>query len=504
MKTRSAWLPSLLLALVLTACGTGGGGDGSASSQGSAGAGTGTVGILFTDATTDDFDAIKITIHRIELLAVDGERVEVFFSAAGETVDLLQLANVSQLISLADVPAKFYEKIRLTLSKLELIRDGQVIAAPKLPGNGKLDLNPRMTFFVEPASTLLLEIDIDAKKSIHIVRQGNGGYHFRPVVFVKLLRAGQLGKLVRVHGVIKEIERDDDGGREFELCPQRFMLAQHHEDDHEDDRERCAEVKVTNDTSIFDENADPVDFSALAVGAEVTVFGRFQKDDDEDKHHQSSSSDDVDDDHGERDRHHDLHLNAFVIEIGPLGTFTSLDGEVVTSPTPVNAVTAFDFTVDPAQNGIPAGTRLSAQLQAQTKVFSKSGVELDSSAIQPGRFGTVNGILLLSNTVPDAIKLTLVVLDLLPDQVVKLSGIIGQINPENRQFELETATDTKECVVAPVGTQIVRVVSSSSGLSSELVGFDALETGQEADVFGATYEAGCLVARLIVIFVVQP
>ena len=469
----------VLLALILTfgflVTGCGGSSGGSASFE-NGGPETGTVAIVITDNPTDDFDAIELTFIRIELLAADGERVEIFSAPDGVTVDLLKLANFSELFALSQsVPAKLYDKIRLTLKKLELVRkdhagnDIERIAV-KLPGNGKLDLNPRMQFLVKPGSTLIVQLDIDAKKSIHIVGTGSGAYQFRPVVFVKLIGGGVLGKLIRLRGVIENPVSDGAGGDTFNLCPANpNALAE---------LDRCINVKVTDGTSLFDGNADPIVFGDLKAGDSATVIGQLSRDDEA------------------------LVLIAAVVEVGAPDTFTTLTGTVDTTPTSITDT--FDFTLDPAQGGIPAGTSIQVQLQNETKVFSKQGQELEFQSIQAGLTAAADGVLRLSNTDPDTLKSTLIVLDLLKAQLVKLSGtVVEPIDSATRQFFVENAIGGQECVVAAPDARIVRITSSSSeGLTSDLVEFDALAPGQDVNVFGTSQQGACLVADTIVIFIV--
>ena len=58
-----------------------------------------------------------------------------------------------------DVPARCYNKIRLTVSEIKLVKldaDGDPVEFnAKINGNGKIDLNPRGTFCVGPDETVL-------------------------------------------------------------------------------------------------------------------------------------------------------------------------------------------------------------------------------------------------------------------------------------------------------------------------------------------------------------
>jgi hypothetical protein len=205
------------LAMQLAACGGGGSGDPPSMSP-PAPMQMGSVGILITDGPTDQFSEINATITQISLLGSGAPQV--IFSG-NTTIDLLDLESHSDLFALADdvIPGTF-NKIRLTLSGLELVRRdsaGNVIERiqPRLPGNGKLDLNPRSSFAVAPGEALLIELDLDMDKSIHIVTTGNDRVQFRPVIFVRILRGDVLGRLTRLFGTVEDI---DTAARSFDLC----------------------------------------------------------------------------------------------------------------------------------------------------------------------------------------------------------------------------------------------------------------------------------------------
>ena len=204
-----------LFALLLASCGgqvTGGGGASTGTPDQISG--TGVVALLITDAPSDEFDAIEVTVSRIELLG--DERVEIFSGLV--TFDLLQLERFSKLLVVADgIPPGPFDKIRMTLEELVLVREvddgrGGVTREemrPSLPGNGKLDLLPRESFTVPQGEMLPIEIDMDARRSLHAHESGNGEYRFRPVVFVKIVRdMGEIRKFARVNGIIRRLSED--------------------------------------------------------------------------------------------------------------------------------------------------------------------------------------------------------------------------------------------------------------------------------------------------------
>ncbi len=363
------------VALWLVACG-GSGGGGGANVSDSVSSGTGTVAVAITDAPGSDFDEINVTVTRIQLLS-DADQVTIF--EGNETFNLLQLSEVSQFFVIADgVPPGPWAKVRLTLSDLELVRkndQGDVIETfhPHLPGNGKLDLNPRTMFFVTPGGTLLIEIDMDAKNSILAVGTGNGKYQFRPVVFVNILEPGALGKIIRLEGTVDGEPGDD----EFKLCLTS-------------DPGLCVEVHVGAGTAIFDGNADAIPFANLVADDNVIVYARFRPDD--------SPADDPDD-----DAENDFDVDALVVEVDNSGTFVALTGTA--DGAPVSDI--FPFIIDPAQAGLDAGTTVQVQLQATTPIFSKEGDVLDANAIAVGVMGTASGVL----SGGTSLKSTIVILD---------------------------------------------------------------------------------------------
>jgi hypothetical protein len=367
------------LTLWLVACGGHGGGSSSdTSGSGSAVGGTGSVAVTFTDAPSSDFDEINVTVTRIQLLSDDGGHVTIF--EGNKTFNLLQLSEVSQFFAIADgVPPGPWVKVRLTLDDLELVRkndQGEVIETfhPHLPGNGKLDLNPRTMFFVVPGGTLLIEIDMHAKKSILAVGTGSGKYQFRPVVFVNILEPDALGKIIRLEGTVDGEPGDD----EFKLCLNS-------------DPELCVEVHVGPGTAVFDGNADPIPFANLSVDDNVIVYARSRPDD-------GSPADDPDD-----DAENDFDVDALVVEVDNSGTFVALTGTADDAP----VMDMFPFIIDPAQAGIDAGTTVQVQLQAATQIYSKEGDALDASAIAADVTGTASGVLSSSTS----LKSTILILD---------------------------------------------------------------------------------------------
>ena len=396
---RLAWSrwPLLAVLALLSACGGGGSGGGSVSSGGN-----GSVAVLVTDGPVDpdDFSHIFVTFSAITLIGPDGQ-VEIFDGE--ETLDLRELEDASTLVTLGrDVPAGHYEKIRLDVSEIELVpADGGPSIFPKLPP--KIDLNPRGSFVVEPGELLLVQIDMDAGKSIHVVETGHGGFRFRPVIFVDILNGAHDGKLVLLRGVVDEV--GDDSLLLCETHPVSKPLGatrsteRRHDDDDDDDQgedegeddddhgeddDHCAEVAVDADTSLFDASADPIELADVEAGDQASVLGRFLRDGDE-----------------------DLDFLAEVVLLGD--DVLAVDGEVSEE---VDAQDRFELELDPGQGIVTDDGLLRVQLQDGTKLFERSGDPLDPEDIAVGDAARAVGVLALSSSSDDLLKAAWVMLRL--------------------------------------------------------------------------------------------
>jgi hypothetical protein len=333
---------------------------------------------------------------------------------------------------------------------------------PHLPGNGKLDLNPRGEFRVVPGETLAVQLDVDANKSIHIVETGNGKYQFRPVVFVDIITDAFKERFVKLHGVIHDV---DDTDREFKLC--RTTIAVCDSDDEDDDTTLgCVEVDATDKTSIFDGSGKPMSFGALDEGEEATVFGRLTRDDDDD-------DDDGDSDDAELD---DLTLVASLIELGPDGAFLKLSGHAtsvsVTATGGGNRM--FQFDVD-AGHGIVVPATLTVVLQQGTLIIDRHGNTLTDTDIKPGTAMTVRGVLDVAN---GALYASLVMIDTTANE--QLSGTIGAIPDGACGLKVMTAQGDRSVHVG-TGSEIFLIEDGSS----KQIGVGDLAVGQSVDVYGA-------------------
>ncbi|MBW2185645.1 MAG: DUF4382 domain-containing protein [Deltaproteobacteria bacterium] len=250
---RSWWFLSgliLICSLVLFACGGGGGSSSSTEPT------TGSVAVLVTDAPSDEFKAIDITITGISLIDDEDNLIEIWSMPSGQTIDLLELETEAELFTLAsDVPVGLYNKIRLQVSVVELVNFDDSRIDVDVPASGKIDLNPRGQFYVSADETLVVQLDIDANKSIHLVNPNH--YRLRPVVFVDILTVGDIGRLVRLPGEILSV---DTLNNQFVLSAQNREFLIH----------------VDNDTLYFGEQGTPTAFTGLLAEDLVTVIGHFR------------------------------------------------------------------------------------------------------------------------------------------------------------------------------------------------------------------------------------
>jgi len=480
-KSRSILATILFACVALFLASCGGGGSGGSSTANVTGQ-SGSVALLMTDAPAEYFDKIMVTVEKAELLS-DGGRVTILDET--RTFNLLKLTDARVFAIRNDVPAGTYSKIRLTLSKLELIKldefGHEMTPIPvKLPGNGKLDLVPRGDFTVVPGGSLVIQIDMDANKSIHIVKSGSKDkYQFRPVIFVDIISDVVDGNIVRVHGTIRDIDPVD---RDFELCNSSIDI-NYRDDDHVD-RDGCIDVAVVDRTSIFDEDGQPASFDDLIEGNEATVYGKFRRDDDYDYH-----DDDYDDDH-ELD---DLELVAGVIELGPEGTFLTLNG---TAQSSVDVDDRFTLAVEAGQ-GFVAGTELTVQVQDGTKVIDRQGNLLSVADISLGDVVAVDGVLDISAD-PDLLYAALIVLDMDAASRTSLSGTVAT-NPDG-SCGLTVSTATGDRSVRTTDADVY-LVSSTGTSGSEPISVSDLMSGQQVDVYGVEATDGCFDADLILAFV---
>lgn len=442
------------------------------------------VTLLLTDAPSDEFDEINVTISSISLLGGD-EQIVLFEGL--ETIDLLMLENFADLFAITeDVPAGSYSKIRLQIDDLQLVRkddDGNITETiyPDLPGNGKLDLNPRDSIELSPGDDVVLQLDIDARRSIHIVGTGNGRYRFRPVVFVELFDEANDGKAVRINGEIVAI---DESAGTFEVCQQSPSSS---DDDSEsdsngnsntdgdvDDEGDCLTVNTSENIGFFDGNADSAAFADLMVGDSVLAIGQFVYGD-------------------------ESMFNSSVVAIDSDDVFGRYSGVVVNAP---DANNTFDLLLDVGQ-GFVSDSVISVMVTPGTGVADEKGERLDTSFIEPGVEAEIDGLLMLSNTDPDVLKAIYLMLDIDNDgdsdeEEVSISGQVLSIDESTNSLVLAT-TESDRCVVLDEHTEIFLITVVDGVSSTDAIPLSEIEIDAMADVYGDESVDGCVVSRTILV-----
>lgn len=256
-------LGAVVGAVVVTSLpGCGGGGDGGGPDLPAAG----TVALLLADAPAVECDELWITVTEATLLPrPGGEPVVLYDSAKGIRVNILEFADEDFVFVVRDdVPAGRYAKIRLAISKVEVVGGPCESVVTQLP-SGHLDVTPRGPFDVEPGRTLSVRLDLDANKSINLhPADGSRKCIFRPVAFCEIEKSAPLRRCPHVvRGTVVDLDVGGDGGAtigfELDLLGSRGTI----------------DVVLAADAAIFDESAAPVGPDAIDVGDRVSVRGRL-------------------------------------------------------------------------------------------------------------------------------------------------------------------------------------------------------------------------------------
>ena len=223
----------------------------------------------------EDIESLTVTITRIVLDLDKAEPAEedpeegeeeeknnaskvVVFS--GEMpVNVLDLSGVSQLISLEEVPAGRYTKIRLEIKDPELVLKADpetVVTNIHLTANARLFIG--VDFELEDGANRILVLDFGG---IHLVRTGHGGYVLTPQLRASLEILTVEDTFVR--GVIASVDYEVNS---FVLLVEGGEIA----------------VTYTEETEIFlptDDAETPTGTEAdLVAGLEVYCFGALFSD----------------------------------------------------------------------------------------------------------------------------------------------------------------------------------------------------------------------------------
>ncbi len=251
----------LLMCCALGACGGSGGSSASPAAVGGTPQ-TGGVTLLVGDAP-GDFDEILVTMESAALIGEDDQQ-RTLDLAEPIRLDLLELRNITEQLIDTDIPVGRYCKIRLQITDLVLnkLDDAGVVTeseSPPLPANGRIDLNPQGCFDIVAGEDLIIEIDFDLERAIHIVSTGNGQVRFRPVVLVDVHERADRARIARLFGRVANL---NEAEATFDLCKPN-------------DEGECVSVHLADDAFLLDANGVQISLAAVPEGDTVILFGRF-------------------------------------------------------------------------------------------------------------------------------------------------------------------------------------------------------------------------------------
>lgn len=456
-------------------------------------AGTGSVGLLVTDAPSDDFEAVNITIQRIELIK-EGRTSSLIFEGL-ETFDLLALRDASELFSFTgEVPIGRYHKIRMTLADrgIELVDRQGRREHPELPPGNQVDFDPSVSIDVSGNSMQIIEVDIDVDRSIYIDPSRGNLYRFRPVVHTQIVKNILHGKLARLRGTVVSV---DEETQKFRLCQMRrphafISLAQGHgrspelsavdaplpeKEERHHPRRRCVGVTLSPFASLFDQNGDPItELTQDDQGMQAMVAGRLHP-------------------HGAA-----MEMTSHLVLFGAPGTFAHPRGIVASD----YDETTEQFTLD------LRGDRpdLIVQLQRGTKIFEYGGVEVDTDAITEGRYASAIGLITEDDEGMTRFKAVVVSLKLEEPDMEPLRGEITAVvlepDREREECHLELALDDGAEQGVSVSRETRIMLIDSEGQTSSLARLGDLKPGDRAEIYGppAMEEVHCMRSRAVIAF----
>lgn len=469
--------------------------SGSSGSNGALVVDTGRVSLLITDGVTDKFDQINLTVQSISFVKADDDGQETIVFDKPQVINLLALQSYSNLLVTTAIPVGVYEKIRLRISQVELVRfvgedNKSESSIAKLPANGKVDLNPRGSFEVTAEGHLMIELDVDADKSILVIKKGNGKdeYNFRPVIFVKILGVDkEKSRLVLIDG--KVLTRKEAG---FQLCTSNKEHDEHDDEyesdddeaeykakdkgDHETERDddRCMVVLISENTVIQNSLIESVLESELEQGDVVTVLGKANG-------------------HGIDALH--VVIEAKNKEISELALFT---GDATSA---VDGGNNFTMNRDD-KAAIQSLTALAVSLVdgSAVRVFDKNGTEVKTDLIVVGSAVDVFGLAMPDVHSAEKIKAAFVIINNdVKDN--KISGTIAAINKDKSQITVTVVSDVFSgdvCVDVKQAALFILDIVDGKVVSKE-ISINELQADMLIDVYGQAKDMGCVLADVVLL-----
>lgn len=503
-----------LVATSLLGC-SGGGSEGSTAALSTTTTPDAVVGVILTDATSDEVEQVIATFTRIELVGPDGSFV---MFEGEETVDLLDLADAYELFTVTSAPPDTFDLVRFEINSVRIVseaEDGSLVTAPVALSSSTIDVAFAGGFTVAEGQVLFLEADFDVEKALELMAEDDSGeLTLTPLIFIEIHDELPAHKFARVHGAVDEVT---EAG--LRVCDTQLVSSI---DSIPRSLDVCVDVAFDELTTAFGEDGLPIIPPVLMVGDPVTVVGRLDRritsippiprghlpppDECRLWHLDRTTGDQpppqrceeflvVPDnavliDHDGFPIGDIFGINAYVVERGELETFSRFEGKATTTV----LADQFDFLVEPNQ-GIVTDLPILTTLFPQTRIFSSDGTEVTPFAIQPESKAVVDGILALSDIDADEVRAAFIMLSN-DEQLLTLSGRILSVQETSLSMTIATDTgdrcvDTENADVFVLSLEDGRLVSTKLEFAADLL------IDQHVDVFGEEGIDGCFVAETV-------
>lgn len=308
----------------------------------------------------------------------------------------------------------------------------------------------------------MIELDVDANKSIHVVETGNGKFIFRPVIFVNILGEEEL-KLAVLHGRV--LARSSvDSVNHFQLCDVEAVEV----------NASCLEVLISENTVVQNNLIDVVLTDNIVDNNIVTILGKVG----------SASI-------------YALHIvveaddvpNNLALFTGEASSLVAVDG-------------SFDMLTDDGNSVVLPGTTLNVEISAGARVFNAYGAVIGSSEIGNGSDVDVFGLAIPDLSTVSAVKAAFVIVDN-EIEADNISGTIIAINSNDSSLTVAVVSDTfsGDVCVNIAKADVFLLATTADSITSSEAGINDLQTGMSVDVYGEDEDQSqsCLPADVVLV-----